>query len=202
MKNTWYISLLVIAIAILGIRFGQSSVANQEIVLKFANLETFERESQEAIRFVKTQLQEISADNVKVQYSNDGSFKITYYSDVDIARIKTLLSQKNDVIFTNNTKGTKGKSPLSEDDETLGFLIDVFEIQPSNDIAGATGTVVEVKSEIIRFFTPEAYPVVTYLKENYTKKIERAHIASSSRSLEIKKGFCTIPKVRAGPQVV
>lgn len=202
MKNKWYIPFFIITLALVGISLDQSGVANQEIILKFTNLEAYEAESEEVLNFVQSQLKDVAVDNLKIQKKEDGTLKITYYSDVEVSTIKDLLSQKNSFLLTSNFGGSKDGLPQPAEDDIAGYQIDVFEIQPTKDFVGATGTVVDVKSEVVRFFNPDAYPFVEHLKINYSETIKLQEVVSIACCLEIEKGFCNVPQVRAGPQVV
>ena len=55
MRNKWYVSALIFALAIVGISLEQVSVPNQEIVLQFADLEVTLDETQDAITQIKSQ---------------------------------------------------------------------------------------------------------------------------------------------------
>ena len=60
MKNTWYLGIFVLALALVGISLDKSTNANQEIVLKFTESEVTSGQTEEVIRFVKSQLETIA----------------------------------------------------------------------------------------------------------------------------------------------
>ncbi len=200
MKNTWFVSLLVIALAVLGVSLDTSSIANQEIVLKFNNLDIPENESQEVIEFVKSQLKNIAVSNIKISKGDDGVLKITYHSDLDIKIIKEALSKKNRLVVENDASGSDKEYPFSNEESPAGYELDVFEIQSVKNGIDASGTVVEVKSEIIRFFTPDAFPVLETLEEKHSSIVQTLHIVCNARTQAIQVGFCNVPEARAGPK--
>ena len=201
MKNKWYISLLVIALAIVGVSLDKSSVANQEIILKFTNLEVSENESREVLGFVKNQLEGVAVSNIQIQKSQDGTLKITYHSTMDVSEIKVLLSQTNHLVLDMDSGMSTDELPFSNEGDVGGYQIDVFEIQPAKDLAGATGTVVDVKTEIIRFFTPDANTTSVHLERKDTTQAKVLYTVCNSKTLLLNDGFCLIPQVRAGPIV-
>lgn len=198
MNNKWYISAFIFALAIIGISLEKVSVPNQEIVIQFTDVEVSPEETQDAIAVIKNQLQAIDVDNIQIQESGNGTLKITYYSDVEVSEIKEILSKGNTVTlghtsYNNDTTGTP-----SEKDLTYEF--DVYEIQESNDFIDTDGTIIESKSEIIRFFTPNAYvssAKVDSKEENALEKL--AYRIHRTIAIAINDAEYKIPEVRAGP---
>jgi len=96
MKNKWYISALIFVLAIVGINLEQVSVPNQEIVLQFIDVEVSLHETQDVIALVKSQLEAVAVDNIKIQDLGNGTLKITYYSDIAVSEIKKIvLGERN-----------------------------------------------------------------------------------------------------------
>ncbi len=199
MKNTWYLGILVFALAFVGMSIDKSASANQEIVLKFTEFEVSELETQEILHFVKSRLQELAIGEIQIHQSQKGTLKITYYSDVEVAVIKELLSNKNSFALEGGVSDSEKRNPLPEDLDLASYQLDVFEIQVSKDIAGASGTVVEFKTENIRFFTPDVYGFSEHLIKEKELSTQRAYHTFNVIALAIGDNFCTVPQVRAGP---
>ncbi len=200
MKNTWFVSLLIITLAVLGVSLDTSSIANQEIVLKFNNLDVPESESEQVIDFVKSQLRNIAVSNIKISKGEHGVLKITYHSDLDTTIIKETLSKEVALMVENDSSSSDKELPFSNEENLANYELDVFEIQPAKDYIGATGIVVEIKNEIIRFFTPDAFPVLETLEEKHNSIAKVLCTTYGTKTLEIQVGFCDIPEARAGPK--
>jgi len=203
MKNKWYISALIFVLAIVGINLEQVSVPNQEIVLQFIDVEVSLHETQDVIALVKSQLEAVAVDNIKIQDLGNGTLKITYYSDIAVSEIKKIvLGERNLVIdYTSQDYDKEGTKFPSEKD-LKGYQLDVYEIQEAYDLAGSSGNILESKSEIVRFFTPNAYASTAKQcgkRENKTKKL--AYTVHKNIAIAIDDSSYKIPEVRAGPSV-
>lgn len=201
MKNKWFISAFIFALAIVGISLEQASVPNQEIVLQFTDVEVTLDETEEAIALIKSQLEALDVDNIQIQKSRNGALKITYYSDIHVSEIKKIVLKKRDVTV-NQTSYTPAEDnselPLKED--LTSYQIDVHEIQKKVDIVDSSGNVLEPKSEIIRFFTPDTYASISKQKGvEKNKAAKLAYTIHSKIAIAIEDSSYNIPEVRAGP---
>lgn len=200
MKNTWYLGFLVIALTFLGISLDKKTSANQEIILKFTNLSVTEGETQDVLRFVKEQLKEVAVGDIQIKTSGNGTLKISYYSDAAIADIKELFSEKSSLVLTNGLYDDESSHPEKEDFE--GYELDVFEIQTPNESVGSEGTVVEFKTESVRFYTPDVYSFTETYTTTKTTTIAVIYHTYATIALAIDQNSCTVPQVRAGPLFV
>ncbi|GAA3637637.1 hypothetical protein [Flavivirga jejuensis] len=204
MKTKWYFSTLVITLTLLGICQERFSVPNQEIVMKFIYEEVSSGEVQEAIAVVKKQLQILGADNIQVGEKEDGSLKITYYSDVNVANIKKILSKGKDLdigFASSNQDQEHSKFPSSEN--TTGYNLDVYEIQKGTDgDSSLNGTlVVELKHEYDRFTNPFLYVGAVNSKER-DQIVKVAYILRRNIAIAIDNISHNVPDVRAGPNTL
>ncbi len=201
MKNKWYISALIFALAIVGISLEQVSVPNQEIVLQFTDAEVTSHETQGAIAHVKSQLEAIDVDNIKIQELGNGTLKITYYSDIDVSEIKKIVTGERNVAVDYTSYNTnKEDTKLPSEKDTKTYQLDIYEIQDANDLVSSSGNVVELKSESIRFFTPDTYASINKLCSEGRNKAEKlAYIIHRNIAITIDDASYTIPEVRAGP---
>ncbi|TGV01205.1 hypothetical protein [Flavivirga rizhaonensis] len=201
MKAKWYFSTLVIALTLLGVCQKQISVPNQEIVMEFVYEEVTSDEVQDAIAVVKKQLQTLGIDNIQVGEKEDGRLKITYYSDVNAASIKKILSKEKKLAldYTSYNHGEED-SKLPSNENKNSYNLDVYEIQKGVDgESDLNGTyVVELKHEYDRFSSPNFYiSRIDISEEDRIVKIAykvRRHIA-----IAIDDMSHSVPDVRAGP---
>lgn len=197
MKVKWYLSTLIIILTLLGIGQQQISVPNQEIVVQFTDNEVSLSESQNTLEIVKLQLQSVGAKSIQVLKEN-GILRITYYSNVDIAKIKNILSKEKNLELGYTSEDQK-ESPI--DNNTVSFNLDVFEIQNKNDFnLDFEGFVLEQKPENPRYFNPIVYISANGIdiKERKTF-VEVKFTVQRNIAIAINDTSHKIPEVRAGP---
>ena len=205
MKSRWYISVLIIILTLLGGVASQQQVClpNQEIVLQFTDNEVTTDETLNAITIIKQQLLDIGVDNIQVAEQEDGQLKITYYSNIDVVRIKKLLSTDNDLDF-NSKPYKKRNKPVkpSSNENLLSYNLDVYEIHNGNTGASDLGgkLALEQKPENIRFFNPNFYvPFNEVIAKENDKILKVAYIFQRNIAIAINNTPHKIPEVRAGP---
>lgn len=202
MKAKWYLGTFIATLILLGASLQQFSVPNQEIVVQFDNEEISLHDTQNTIAIVKKQLQNIGVDKIQIFKGENGKLKITYFSNVDVASIKKILSEEKDLKLSYSSLNPKGEpSQLPSDNNSSKYQLDVFEIQKSNESEGDfNGLVIELLPENERFFNPDLY---FSFKKNDVKiknEIEKlAYKIYSHISIEIDHTSHKIPEVRAGP---
>ncbi len=204
MKSRWYISTLVIILTLLGGVASQQhiSVPNQEIVLQFTDNEVTPDEAQNAIAIVKKQLQTIGVDKIRVSEPIKGKLKITYYSDIDVAGIKELLSNEKTFDLTSSKKTQQPIKSSPSDDHSIAYNLDVYEIQDgSNAVSDLGGKLaIEQKPENIRFFNPNFYsPFEDFQVRENNRLVKTAYNFRKSNAIAIDNSSKKIPEVRAGP---
>jgi len=201
MKAKWYLSTLIVVLALFGVNQHQTSLPNQEIVLQFADLEVTSHEAQITIVNVKERLQSLGADNIQVRKGTEGKLKITYYSDSDVASIKKVLSKTNsgDLGFPDLHLDEESND-FPSNDNSNSYDLEVYEIQNDSDadwdLEGIT--VVELKSENHRIFNPNVYAAVqcTDARGRIVKVAFKIHTHIAT-AIDTTSG--KIPEVRAGP---
>ena len=198
MKNKWYISVLILALAILGISLKHTSAPNQEIVIQFSDNEITPSTTQKTIAQVKSQLEAVEVDNIKIQELENGILKISYYSDIDVSEIKKIFSEHVDLTLGGTTQKKNRQAPSEK--EVQDYQLEVYEIQNNNGLVGSTGIVVDAKSEIIRFFSPDSYATID-VQINEEKNIQAlvTHKIYETIAIAIYNAEYKIPLVRAGP---
>ncbi len=200
MNFRWYISTLIIILTLLGVVDQQQiSVPNQEIVLEFTDTEVSSNHAQNTIANIKVQLEGLGAANIQVTKEECGKLIISYYSDVDIARIKESLSEDENLVL-NDANPNEERSNFPKDKNSGSYNFNVYEIQKDSgsdwDLNGTF--VVELKSEGNRFSNPNVYAFVDNTEiRGITEKV--ASTAHYNIVLGIDNTSYKIPEVRAGP---
>lgn len=203
MNWRWYFTGLIVALAFFGMSLGQSTTnPNQEIVVRFNAASINTDEVQEAISDIRSQLKSIGIENVHVSEILDGSLKVTYFSDKEVAEIKNLFLHQNklqlgDTAF--NEKEGSSKTPFGEKPNT--YKLDVVEIQQDLDFdLGFHGTRIEIKFINGQYLKPI---LASMLAENVFS-IKYIQECADNRTypdiaLLINNSAYKIPEVRAGP---
>ncbi|WP_299229644.1 hypothetical protein [uncultured Psychroserpens sp.] len=205
MKSRWYISTLIITLALLGgiANQQQSTLPNQQIVLQFTTGQITLDEAQHAIAEVKQQLKLVGVDDVEVDEYLDGQLIIRYYSDTDVASIKKILSNQIALGLSDlSNQNTDIPDDFPSEEKSIAYNVDVYEIQneqgSTSDIAGKLG--LEQKAENNRFSNPNQYFTnkdaivedLNALEQGVGKFRKRIEITIDNNSYKI-------PEVRAGP---
>ena len=199
MNAKWYFSTLIIALTLLSVCQKQDAVPNQEIVMEFANIEVAKNDVQIAIANIKQQLQAVGATNIKVKEAENGALKITYYSHVNVANIKEILSKENHLVldYANN----QGQNDSHSSDKQSNYNLDVYEIRKGIDASSFDGKyVLEIKYDYDRFSNPNIYisfQNVTVSKTGHS--IKTAYKVNRNIIIAINNTSHKEPEVRAGP---
>lgn len=199
----WYIGALIIVFTLLGVYQNRISVPNQEIVLKFTDVNITSDEAENTIEIVKEQLEAIGIDIIWVRELKDGQFKIAYYSTSDVASVKEILSNEKNlkIGFTSNNL-SDNTSNFPSDKKSKTYKLDVYEIHKSTDSeSGLDGKyVITLKQDYNRFY----YPNDVIFNNDIDAKdgniiAEVAYKVHVSIALAIDNSSGNIPEGRAGP---
>jgi len=198
MRVKWYISTLVLIVALFGLGQQQITVPNQEIVIKFANENADVSETQNTIAAIKAQLLRIGVTELQVhQVDDEGQLKISYYSDIDVSKIRQILSGDSSQQFSLNLPDPN----QSQEQSPSSYNLDVYEIHKVSDSEiDLEGHVVELKAESDRFFSPNVFVLTSELNSKEKNNIEAvAYNVYGNLALTIDTISYQIPEVRAGP---
>jgi hypothetical protein len=199
MKLKWYISILILFLTFLGIGQHQIIVPNQEIVVQFAD-EVSSDEAQNTLAIVKKQLLNIGADNIRVSKNEEGELIISYYSNLDIERIKNILSEEDQLELGIVQNQQESDSKLPSKDNQNKYSFDVFNIQiETNSDWDFNGTnVLELKPEGNWFSKPKVYAKTNEF--NFQDRVSKVTFIVYYRiAIAIDNTSHNVPDVRAGP---
>lgn len=195
MKSKWYFGIVITALTFFVVSQQQITVPNQEIVFQFSDNQATVSQTEKAIQAIKAQLQNIGVKNTQV-FEQNGILKISYYSDITIAEVKSILI--NEKLIFNNTKGTQNDNPLDS-----SYNVDVFEIKPATESGvGFDGKfIVEAKQEYTRASQIVlSFSAITEGIIQLTLPVNVTHKVNTNISISIDKGSFNIPEGRAGPK--
>jgi hypothetical protein len=196
-RNKWFISAFIIALAIVSISMEQRTAPNQEIIITFSDTEANLSQSEHAIALVKNKLSSLEVDNIKVEQLDNGSLKVSYYSTIDVAEIKNKLSPTSSHTVYNLENDNSG---IPGEDELGHYELDVYKIQDSTDMEGAAGVIVESKSESTRSSTVKVYASLHKISDcAATIQTQTAYNTHKRSDVAFINSFYNIPETRAGP---
>ena len=199
MKLKWYFSLLLILSIFLGSIQENTFVPNQEIVLEFVDFKTAKKDIDNTIFNVKEKLLEAGATNILVQETKNGALKISYYSVVNVANIKEILSEGHLLGLHNPSKKQQENFPFSKNTST--YNLDVYELSTDVEISNLDkNAVLEIKYDAQRFLTNQNFASLESAQVKEINKVFKTYY-TFHKSLSIDKDnkpHCK-PEVRAGP---
>lgn len=199
----WYISVLIFSLTLFGaVSQQQILVPNQEIVLQFEDVDLTSKQTENTVAIVKQQLQDLGAENIQVLSLENGTLKITYYSDAQVSSIKETFSEENNLaLHLTSQIQDEDSSSFPFEESNISYNLDVYEIQNGHDSGwgfdGAISLEFEPKSD--RFLDPNdlSNQHVVYQYEDYL--IQVAYKTCREITIQISDPLHTIPEVRAGP---
>ncbi len=202
MNSKWFIGVVIVALAFLGISMEQTAVPNQEIVVQFDTDAVSANETENTIAIVTKQLQSIGVQRIQVVKTIDGKLKITYYSTLEVAIVKDLFSKHAYLelgYVGYNSDGDSSSQPFNSD--TATYELNVSEIQTATDAAmDLNGSLVEIRSGNDWYINPVHFAgnaSIDFTIRNTIKKV--ACTLYGDETLRIDTTSYKIPEVRAGP---
>ncbi|SFJ46578.1 hypothetical protein [Olleya namhaensis] len=194
MKSKWYFGIVITALAFFVVCQQEMTVPNQQIVFQFTDNQTTVSQTETTIAVVKRQLKSIGVKNTSIIEQN-GTLKITYYSDATVASVKAILLKEKLIKLV-------GQDKPSDNPQSQNYNFDVFEIKTTTQSGtGFDGKYfVEAKQE----YTRASQVTVSFsaISENIiqlNQPIVVGEKVNTNISISIDKGTFNIPEGRAGP---
>ena len=186
---------------LLGFYKEQVPAPNQQIELQFVDQATILEESDEVIEAIKVQLEALGVENIQVRQT-DGTLKIAYYSDENVAEIKKILATEG---FDSEENST-GKKAVKFQDYGLvdSFKLDVYELQidsnPFDGIHGKYILALQKNSDKSPDTNPNSFANAnSFLAGEFKTIISLAYTESTYIAIPKENISYEIPDVRAGP---
>ena len=194
MKSKWYFGILITALAFFVVCQQEMTVPNQQIVFQFSDNQTTVSQTEATIAVVKHQLKNIGVKNTTVVEQN-GTLKITYYSDASVAIVKAVLLKEK--LIKAVAANLPSDNPLHQN-----YNFDVFEIKTATESGvGFDGKyIVEAKQECTR--ASQVTVSFSAISENIIQLDQPVVVGkkvNTNISISIDKGTFNIPEGRAGP---
>jgi len=202
MKTKWSFSILIAILALLVGHLERTTVPNQEIVFGFDTNQTTNEEVKHAIEVVKNQLLKVGVSQIQVQEPSNGKLKIVYYSKVDVAEVKEILSSSKELFFNYNylAKQSKSNKNSSNNPSNTAYPFNVLTIRDNVDVKKLEGYITIFKP--ISYYDGSSPALLHTSGFNIRRQngiVEIAFLTYFSPALAIAANLESIPEVRAGP---
>ncbi|OBQ56349.1 hypothetical protein JJL45_14060 [Tamlana sp. s12] len=197
----WCLSAFIFSLTLFGVLSQQQvSLPNQEVVLQFSEETLSARELQLVLSDIKHQLLESGVSNLQVKANDNGEFRISYYSTVDVAIIKKVFNDEAHLELAHAEH--QQPLPLPSEDHSKKYNVDVYEIQSGNttdwDFKGTL--VLQVDSKSDRFISSNTLFSVDFIDTSKAEiTFQTAFKVCQNIFLDFQDGLHVIPEVRAGP---
>lgn len=196
MDKKWLFRILILVVlACFGVFQDEVRPPNQAIVLEFVSTDINEQNITIATDDLKEKLQHIGVSNITIKETQNGTFKISYYSNTPIQFIKDALAEENQYTLNQDPNKNDKEAPSSE------YSIAIYEISNETDLSNLNDKyVLEIKYVSERFTTSQSPAFFEKLElQKHKQLFKTAYIASRNNSLTKDKITCRSPEVRAGP---
>lgn len=201
MKSKWYISTLIILLALIGLNQEQTKVANQQIVLQFTDAETTSLTAcDDALATITKKLHDLGVTGIEIIESDNVKLTIRYYSDIDALTVGELLSQDSKLSLTY---GNIGELPFDFPKEELpeSFSLVISDLQQkTGDGLGLNGKFAsQSRPDYQGFSNPSVLLFNDALVLGQALLTKVAYNAHQVIAIAIDNTSHIIPEVRAGP---
>lgn len=192
---------MFIILAFLGLSQEHKRTSNQQILLKFADVElASETAHDEILAVIAKKLEVLGIAYIEI-IENDGTqLSIRYYSDIDAVSVKEFLSKENQASLSNKEEFPTDY-PKEELPEKYSLIVSDLHLQ-ADDIVNLNATLVfghKLVDEIVSNSVILTYANTTSFEQDaivgIAYKINRNIALSTNNTSQI------IPEVRAGPYV-
>jgi len=203
MNSKWYISTLIIILALIGLNQEQTKVANQQIVLQFADEEkTSTAAHDDALATITTKLQALGITSIEIIDNDDTQLSIRYYSDIDALSVREFLSQDSELALSyRDIDQLPFDFPKDELPETCSLIVSDLQ-QQTDDGLGLNGKFAfELNQDYKRFSNPVVLQFNNSIILEQEAIVRVAYKINRVVAIAIDNTSYTIPEVRAGPYV-
>ncbi|MEE9408963.1 MAG: hypothetical protein V3V28_12910 [Polaribacter sp.] len=173
----------------------QVSRTNQEIVLEFVDTKINKQEISATITSIKEKLLKVGVSNIKVQETQKGTLKISYYSFVHTTDIKEALVLENQLTLNKKSENKEKEKATST------YNIDIYEVTNQTNISNLNDEYIfEIKVNSDRFTTNYNYISIRNL-ETYKADQLFTSAYKANKNDPFTKDYTSHqePEVRAGP---
>lgn len=203
MNSKWYIGTFMVLLALLGFNREHTKVANQQIVVQFADNETSKINAcDDALATITQKLLSLGVANIEVVATEATKLTIRYHSDIDAHSVGTHLSQDGQFSLTY---GHIGDLPFDLPEEDLPDSLNLVISDLHQKTGNGQGLNGKFANEIRQDYPRFSSPVFGYLNDDQVVgqeiSLRLKPIPEDVRALILEKTSQIIPEVRAGPEL-
>ena len=196
MNSKWCLSTLFLLFTYLGVFHEDITIPNQEIVLEFVDSKIDNEDIEFTISDFKERLKSVGVTNIKIRNSNNGSLKISYFSNVDVDIVREILSNKQQIVLNKNQKEENEQQKNQHD-----YNINIYEIVDDIDSSNLNDKFTfEIKNYSDRFKNNYTYvSLKNVIAYNNNQLFKTAFKVSKNNYFIKDNNSYNEPEVRAGP---
>lgn len=195
----WYIVAFISMVSIFVVQQQETVVHNQEIVLHFTSVDLSKEDAQHSITILIHQLEKAGALDIKTVQQDNGRYKISYHSSLDVTRLK---EQLNVAAFDEFLTSQQQSNTLPFEDHTPVYQMDVYELQQDNSGVADTDNALlfEIKQDFNRGSQVNHVALFKTIYSSPDGLLEQVFKSSNHvLGLRASDRSYAIPAVRAGP---
>lgn len=201
MNSKWYISTLIVLLALIGLNQEQTKVANQQIVLQFTDTGMPSTSTHDdALATITAKLQALGITDIEVVKDDSKQLSLQYYSDIDAQNVGEFLSEDGDLSLTfGDIDELPVDFPKDELPESCSLVVLDLQ-QRTDDILSLNGKLgFELNQDYKRFSDPVVlrFDNSVVLGQDAIQKV--AYKINTVVAIAIDNTSRSIPEVRAGP---
>lgn len=196
MRTKWYIGTLFLLFICFGAFHEEVTLPNQEIVLEFVDVKIDKKDIESTIADVKEKLLKIGVSNIKINETDSGTLKISYYSNFHIDKIKKKLTRKHTLVLNGD------HDQKERDENSYKYNIDIHEITNKSDISNSDfHFVIELKYNLDKITNYNSFAFLKKADQNKENQLFKTTYKVHKTNPFIKdKTSYNEPEVRAGPR--
>ncbi|WP_339842172.1 hypothetical protein [uncultured Maribacter sp.] len=199
MSAKWCVSTLIIILALFGLSQEQTKASNQQILLKFTDVElASESAHDEILTAITKRLKVLGVDAIEIIENDGRQVSIRYYSEVDASSVKEFLSQENQLSLTYKDD-IPFDFPKEQLPEKYNLTVSDLHQQSDNGLNLNGNLVLIQKQDYKRFSNPIILQFTSAIVFKQDAIVNLAFKINRNIAIAIDNSSRTIPEVRAGP---
>jgi hypothetical protein len=201
MNAKWCISTLFIILAFLGLSQEHKRTSNQQILLKFAEVElASETAHDEILAVIAKKLEVLGIADIEIVENDGTQLSIRYYSDIDAVSVKEFLSKEKRLSLSNKEE-FPSDYPIEELPEKYNLIVSDLHLQ-ADDIVNLNATLVLSHKQADEIVSNSVIlTCANTLDFEQDASVDIAYKINRNIALSINNTSQIIPEVRAGPYV-
>lgn len=201
MNTKWYISTLVIILALIGLNQEQTKVANQQIVLQFTGVETTSITAHDdVLATITSKLEALGIADIEIIENDNLQLSIRYYSAIDARSVGEFLSQNSELSLSyKDIDQLPVDFPKDELPDTFSLVVSDLQQQIEGGLGLNGKFAFELNQDYQRFSNPVVIQLDNSIVLEQDAIVQVAYKINRVIAIGIDNTSHTIPEVRAGP---